>query len=54
MKKKGKNAEITVRKCKKVLSLPEQKSRNILNSLPTSIYFDVVFCNSSCKTVENC
>lgn len=38
MKKRGKNAEITVKKCIKILYLSEQECRNILNSLTNKGY----------------
>ena len=39
MQKRGKGAEITVRKCSKILSLSEQKCRIILNNLTNQGYF---------------
>lgn len=38
MKKRGKNVEITVKKCIKILYLSEQECRNILNSLTNKGY----------------
>lgn len=40
MQKRGKGAEITVKKCSKMLSLPEARCRKILNNLTNQGYFE--------------